>query len=285
MKWLRGVKPKRVRIMAKEKVLIAVKTYPTISAKYEELVCTAGFREDGSLIWIYPLPYAAEDCEKRYPKFSWIELEVKKHAQDFRKESYRPAGKIRRRGSVPARGNWEARRKIVLSKVYTNLATLLSEAKDKDPTRRTSVAVFKPAQIKDFTWKECEREWGSGKLNLLRQGSLFERKSKEHEPVRKLPYNFYYRFTDSQGTASKLMVQDWDVGAFFWKALKQTRGDERAACRLVKAHFFDRLTSRHELYFFLGTMLEFQAKNAPNPFVIVGVFAPPKVRQLAFAGF
>ena len=31
-------------------VLITVKTYPTISVKYDELVCTAGFREDGS--WI-----------------------------------------------------------------------------------------------------------------------------------------------------------------------------------------------------------------------------------------
>jgi len=33
--------------MALTKVLIAVKTYPTISAKYDELVCTAGFTENG----------------------------------------------------------------------------------------------------------------------------------------------------------------------------------------------------------------------------------------------
>lgn len=34
--------------MALTKVLIAVKTYPTLSSKYDELVCTAGFREDGA---------------------------------------------------------------------------------------------------------------------------------------------------------------------------------------------------------------------------------------------
>jgi hypothetical protein len=34
------------------KVLITVKTYPTISVKYDELVCTAGFREDGSWVRI-----------------------------------------------------------------------------------------------------------------------------------------------------------------------------------------------------------------------------------------
>jgi hypothetical protein len=37
------------------KVLISVKTYPTLSTKYNELVCTAGFLEDGSWVRIYPL--------------------------------------------------------------------------------------------------------------------------------------------------------------------------------------------------------------------------------------
>jgi hypothetical protein len=31
--------------MALTKVLIVVKTYPTISTKYEELVCTAGLKK------------------------------------------------------------------------------------------------------------------------------------------------------------------------------------------------------------------------------------------------
>ena len=43
--------------MALAKVLITVKTYPTISAKYDELVCTAGFREDGTWVRIYPVPF------------------------------------------------------------------------------------------------------------------------------------------------------------------------------------------------------------------------------------
>ena len=33
--------------MAKTKVLITVKTYPTVSTKYDELVCTAGITESG----------------------------------------------------------------------------------------------------------------------------------------------------------------------------------------------------------------------------------------------
>jgi hypothetical protein len=35
------------------RVLITVKTYPTPSAKYDELVCNAGFLENGKWIRIY----------------------------------------------------------------------------------------------------------------------------------------------------------------------------------------------------------------------------------------
>ena len=43
--------------MALTKVLNTVKTYPTISSKYDELVCTAGFREDGTWVRIYPIQF------------------------------------------------------------------------------------------------------------------------------------------------------------------------------------------------------------------------------------
>ncbi len=43
--------------MALTRILISVKTYPTLSATYDELVCTAGFKEDGSWIRVYPWNY------------------------------------------------------------------------------------------------------------------------------------------------------------------------------------------------------------------------------------
>jgi hypothetical protein len=41
----------------REKILITVKTYPVISKKYQETVCTAGLREDGSWVRLYPVPF------------------------------------------------------------------------------------------------------------------------------------------------------------------------------------------------------------------------------------
>jgi hypothetical protein len=36
-------------MIERKKVFITVKTYPTLSKKYDELVCTAGFFEDWEL--------------------------------------------------------------------------------------------------------------------------------------------------------------------------------------------------------------------------------------------
>jgi hypothetical protein len=54
--------------MAATKVLITVKTYPAISQKYDELVCTAGFREDGTWIRVYPIPFRKLDYGSQYKK-------------------------------------------------------------------------------------------------------------------------------------------------------------------------------------------------------------------------
>jgi len=54
--------------MPKTKVLITVKTYPAISKRYEELVCTAGFREDGTWIRIYPIQFRKKPYDQQYSK-------------------------------------------------------------------------------------------------------------------------------------------------------------------------------------------------------------------------
>ena len=74
----------------KTKVLITVKTYPTLSTKHNELVCTAGFTEDGKWIRIYPVEYRKKDYGDQYKKYDWVEVDLVKNDSDFRPESYRP---------------------------------------------------------------------------------------------------------------------------------------------------------------------------------------------------
>src|ERR1700751_618107 len=101
--------------VAKEKVLIAVKTYPVISGKYTELACTAGFREDGSWIRLYPVPFRLLDHDKRYKKYQWVEVDVARNRGDQRPESYRVLDPhaIKLLGRIGTERAWEQRRQLV----------------------------------------------------------------------------------------------------------------------------------------------------------------------------
>src|SRR5690554_1699019 len=154
--------------MALTKVLITVKTYPTISGKYDELVCTAGFLEDGTWIRIYPVSFRKKTYDQQYKKYDWIEIDLDKNTGDFRPESYRPHShdaKIDIVGHIGTENNWEERKKYVLGKVYFNLKELIAEAHNKDIC--TSLAVFKPTKVLDFTVEGVEREWDQKKIAKL----------------------------------------------------------------------------------------------------------------------
>ena len=75
--------------MALTRVLITVKTYPSISKKYEELVCTAGFLENGSWVRLFPIQFRKKPYAEQYRKYQWIELDIVKNTGDFRPESFR----------------------------------------------------------------------------------------------------------------------------------------------------------------------------------------------------
>ncbi len=264
--------------MALTRVLITVKTYPSISKKYEELVCTAGFLENGSWVRLFPIQFRKKPYAEQYRKYQWIELDIVKNTGDFRPESFRPVSldtPIEIIGDIPADGNtWAERRRIVLNKVYTNLATLISEAKDKAIC--TSLAVFKPTRLLDFVWeKEKERQWPKEKLVQFDQLNLFE---SEFQIVRKLPYKFSFIFEDDSGQRSKLMIEDWETGELFWNCLYRKGGDEKLACEDVRKKYFDDFAKTKDLHFFLGTTLMHHFV-APNPFIIIGTFHPKKILQ------
>lgn len=270
------------------KVLIAVKTYPAISTKYGETVCTAGITEEGKWIRIYPLPFRKINRENRFKKYEWIELELRRNTNDFRPESYRPINyqEIKTIGEIKPDGDtWDERRKIVLRKVYTNLEQLIAEAKDKNIC--TSLATFKPKKILDFTYEKTDREWGTKQIQYLesekQQANLFESEEEDEienfEVVDKVPYKFKFKFMDDTGKTSNLMIEDWEIGMLYWNCLKTHNGNEQLACEDVKKKYFDDFAKTKDYYFFLGTT-KLNHYVSHNPFVIIGDFRPKYITQL-----
>jgi hypothetical protein len=266
------------------KVLITVKTYPTISKKYDELVCTAGVQEDGSWVRIYPMPFRKLDYENQYKKYQWMEAPLEKNSSDPRPESYYVTDreKIKLLNTVDTSHNWSERKRILFNNqtIFTNLKELISKANNNE----LSLAIFKPQKIVNFICENTAREWSKEKRNLLKakskQMSFFQTPDeieKEFSVVPKLPYNFSYEFVDDVGTKSILMIEDWEIGMLYWNCLMKCSNNEEDALQRGRDKYFDEFLEK-DLYLFLGTLRQWHGR-AKNPFVIVGVFYPPFNRQ------
>lgn len=270
--------------MARERILVTVKTYPTLSRKYGETVCTAGVREDGSWVRVYPVPFRRLTEAQQYRKFDWLEFDARKNPSDFRPETRCPID-VKQLTPVDHMGtadNWSARREFLLkrARVYKRMQELIDGAK----ANAVSLAVFKPAKIMDFLWEEEAREWDKAKLEEMRrqanQGDLFAEEAwrKTFEVIPKLPYSFSYRFEDVDGRKSKLQILDWEIDALFWNCVRSHEGDEKVALDKVREKYMDAFC-KTDLHFFLGTTQQFHLR-APNPWVIIGVFPIPHENQL-----
>jgi hypothetical protein len=274
--------------MSKERVLITVKTYPTLSRKYGETVCTAGVREDGTWVRIYPVPFRRLDENEQYSKFDWLECRLVRNPSDPRPETFRPVdeNELQPVDHIDTADKWRERRRILLknARVYNRLDELIAGAK----ANHVSLAVFKPARVTDFVWEEEAREWNPDKLREMReitsQFDLFADNSwrTTFQVIPKLPYSFSYRFEDAAGKSSEMQVLDWEAGALYWNCLRSSDGNELEALEKVRQKYFDTFL-RTDLHFFLGTTQQFHFV-APNPWVIIGAFPIPHEHQVDLFG-
>lgn len=268
----------------RKRVLITVKAYPLPSRSYDELVCTAGITDKGEWIRIYPVPFRFLKDEGKYSKYQWVDINLKKANKDFRPESYSPADtSLEDMDIVETVGTskkWRKRKQLVLEegpKVYTSMTELIEDSQEP---QNVSLATFKPTQFTGFDIEE-EREWSEGLQKNLQQHDLFDERGGKGDKdiVQKLPFKFQYKFEDENGKTSRLMIEDWEIGALYWNCLKGADGDEQVAIQKVKEKYYDTFTQKNDIHLFLGTTLKYHRRRFNNPFVVIGVFYPPKDPQ------
>lgn len=281
----------------KTKVLVTVMTYPTLSQKHLETVCTAGFKEDGTWIRIYPVPHRVLHLEKAmYQKWQWIEADVEKTPQDDRPESYhiKNIDTLRLLDKIDGgRPNWDLRTKWVLKNknIYENMTEILELTK----RNKMSIAVLKPTEFIDFVIEDVDvtdynrrliaykKQYEADRLQL----SLFENFNSvdaSFEFAKKIPYRFKYVFKTKDGKVRRLMIEDWEIGMLFmncyWSSEAITEEDKRKeAIQKVKDKYWG-FVQKENVYLFVGTQYKWQNLNAPNPYVIIGVYHVPRNRQL-----
>ena len=157
--------------MAKERILITVKTYPTLSRKYGETVCTAGITRgwfmganlSGSLSVGWKTP-------SNTSKYDWIEVNLVRNQSDPRPETV-SSGRLRGTNSGRSHGDGERLERAT----RTDLARPASYSERLEPLmggakkNTLSLAVFKPTKIRGFNWEEEERKWNEAKVAEMRK--------------------------------------------------------------------------------------------------------------------
>ncbi|MBO9731442.1 MAG: hypothetical protein J7623_22570 [Chitinophaga sp.] len=262
------------------KVLITVKAYPTLSSHYNEQLSLGGFREDGTFIRIYPIPFTKKTYDEQYQLYDWVEFDLVRSNRDFRLESFSPVvpdAPVKKIGHLGEADHWSDRKAIVLKNIYRNLSTLVVESKHE--AFYTSLVVFKPTRILGFEVEETEREWSRERRSKLyaetNYGQVFEQPEDPFEVMPKLPYKFSYRFVDQENKEITLLVEDWQLASLYWKSLKKFNGadKEQKAIHEVRKKYLQEYARNTDLHFFLGTTQNVHA-SSKQPFTIVGVFPP-----------
>ena len=124
---------------------------------------------------------------------------------------------------------------------------------------------------------KVKAKYESDKMQL----NLFEDKSSIDYNFRfaeKIPYRFRYKFKTEDNIDRKLMIEDWEIGELYRKCLKRYNNNTQEAIQDVKNKYIG-LARNNDIHLFIGTSFEWQKRNSPDPYLIIGVFYPPKPKE------
>jgi len=129
------------------KILIWGKTYPELSKKYIETVCTAGVLESGKPVRLYPITYRYLDDEQ-FTLYQWITAGLLKNPNDTRPESYKiDCDSITVGEKLPGtKDEWGKRGEFMFKDKGWQFETV-DDLVAAQKTHRTSIGIVEPRKI------------------------------------------------------------------------------------------------------------------------------------------
>jgi hypothetical protein len=252
------------------RILIFGKTYPELSSRYTETVCTGGFREDGRPVRLYPVPLRYLQGPQQYQLYEWIRVPIEKSTRDPRPESFKiDPDKIVCEDVIPTdRDGWRQRRDIVFKDSSWHFAGM-AELKAAQKTTKRSIGCIRPGAIDDVELHAkpaTERAVYAQKQLDLQAKTESDFFAPEYKQLEYLPYEIKLLWRCAERCATcrrrphRMQVLDWGL-------LELGRRDEWSKA-------VDRLTTvadlaRYDFRLFLGTF-----RLHPDTFGIIGLWYP-----------
>lgn len=137
------------------RLMIFGKTYPELSKKYVETVCTGAITEAGKPVRLYPVPLRYLEGEQQYGLYNWITVPIEKSTTDPRPESYRiRPDQIQLHDVVkPDSDEWSARRDMVFRDTSWHFGGM-ADLKAANEARECSIGFVQPGSIENITMAE-----------------------------------------------------------------------------------------------------------------------------------
>jgi hypothetical protein len=259
-------------ISNKQDILIVAKTYPEISKKYTETVCTAGIHgATKKLIRLYPIRYRYLTGESQFRKYQWIKAKIEKAKLDSRPESYNIVESTIEMGNIIGTDDdWVEREKWVINQntLFNSVEELLSSQKQN----KISLGIVKPKEILGFVIEpkslEEINEAEIKKKSVLSQMGLFE----QPKDVELLPFKPMLKFKcdDSSCNGHKMGILDWEFGQLYRRVKGNVDWKQKITDKVMNI-----CGSKREPHLILGNIARWQ-----HTFCILGIFYPPKRRQM-----
>lgn len=255
--------------MGKTKILIIVKTYPEISRKYTETVCTAGVLADSkTFVRLYPIRFRYLEGALKFKKYQWIRANITKATSDPRPESYNIAPDSIELGDIINAGKtWEERCAWLLNEntVFSSVEALRI-AQENDGA---SLGIVKPkivnrVIIQQRDSKEVEKAIAK-KDSIVNQLDLFE----EKKDLYILPVRIMMEFScnNSDCTGHKMSILDWEFGQLYRNVIKRVDWQDKIKSKILNEIFAE----NRDTHIILGNMVSY-----PQTFCVLGFFWPPK---------
>ena len=254
-----------------EEILILTKTYPSPSLKYRETTCVAGVNRAGELRRVFPVPFRLLQGESRFHRWEWVGMKL------FRKADARPESRKVELHSITRSGNvidtsegWRKRLEWTRPHIVSDFDSLEARRQLSGET----LGFLEPSRCIELQITPVdEPDWTEDEIRKLEADGLFDSPEvRSRTSLRKLPYDFHYRYECETPEGPKMYrhkVTDWEFGALYWNCMKShgPAGWESAFRDKVEKDFF----SARKLLFLFGTVHRF-----PGQWLIVGVIYPPK---------
>lgn len=249
-----------------KKVLITARTYPTPARKGVEVSCTGGITDQGEWIRLFPIPYRFLTSDKRFSKYSWVEVRVAR-SSDPRPESFEvdlDSIKILS-PPIPPDHRWIARRALVDPLKAHCLCCLQAQ---RAATGSPTLGLFRPKYIRRLLIRPDAPNWSPAELGRLSQYSLFQ--NAPRDPLEKIPFKFIYQFYCDEAACRghHLSCTDWEMGQAY-RSWRDRYGSGWEA--KFRQRFEDDMIFKYDTHFFVGTV-----RIHPASWIIVGLYYPPK---------